>query len=572
MKRIASMFIMIMLAVAISITPIFATTEDQFDPDVNNVFSNYFNLTGGVTRDESDIDFYYCPNENKNNERSVLPASVDLSTDNYFPSIGNQGIINSCSGWGATYYQFGYQVARMEGWNAKNNTNYQFSPKWTYNLTNSGENQSVDIIRTYDILKKSGAVRYSEFTPTLFTNENQNGYSTEFKEWCTNTQAMRNALNYRLDTKSSISIQTENSYTDTPITSYDSDRLEDMKSRLNNGQVLTFITNRGYNGWITETLHNQYSNNLNGQEVCIKNSNIFYYNPYAFYGHFLTIVGYDDSIWYDLNNNGTPEAYEKGAFKIADSKGTEAWNDGYIWVLYDSINKVSNVSAMNSLDRISTIDNYRYYAITVKKCPVDLALEVTIQQSHRNQIGLNCMIAPIDDQNNDDTYSTYLRLLGGGINFSGTGNTTETATFVFDYDNFPDDYHKTAMYGLNVVDDTNNNPTIIKKIQVVDSEGNAVYIDNEEKTIDATLDDPVLITSTFLIGLLGDIDIDDQVTILDAGKIQQYLADLIDFSDIEEKLADVDRDGDVTIMDSLRLQRYLAGLCNIGDSRYISLD
>ena len=59
--------------------------------------------------------------------------------------------------------------------------------------------------------------------------------------------------------------------------------------------------------------------------------------------------------------------------------------------------------------------------------------------------------------------------------------------------------------------------------------------------------------------ILGDADGDGKVTILDATRIQRYLASLSDMTDDELTAADADQDGSVTILDATRIQRYLAG-------------
>ena len=64
-----------------------------------------------------------------------------------------------------TYYQFGYQVAAMNSWNAKEDATKQFSPKWTYNLENNGNNRGISFSEAYYVLSNHGAVLYSEFTP-----------------------------------------------------------------------------------------------------------------------------------------------------------------------------------------------------------------------------------------------------------------------------------------------------------------------------------------------------------------------------------------------------------------------
>ena len=61
---------------------------------------------------------------------------------------------------------------------------------------------------------------------------------------------------------------------------------------------------------------------------------------------------------------------------------------------------------------------------------------------------------------------------------------------------------------------------------------------------------------------IGDADGDGTVTILDATRIQRWLADLVGDSAINKSNADADRDGTVTIIDATHIQRFLAGLIN----------
>ena len=61
-------------------------------------------------------------------------------------------------------------------------------------------------------------------------------------------------------------------------------------------------------------------------------------------------------------------------------------------------------------------------------------------------------------------------------------------------------------------------------------------------------------------GKIGDADGDGSVTILDATRIQRYLAGLAGENMINKTNADADRDGSVTIIDATRIQRLLAGL------------
>lgn len=60
--------------------------------------------------------------------------------------------------------------------------------------------------------------------------------------------------------------------------------------------------------------------------------------------------------------------------------------------------------------------------------------------------------------------------------------------------------------------------------------------------------------------LLGDADSDGEVSILDATRIQRYLADIVGADEIDADAADADEDGDISIVDATAIQRYLVGI------------
>ena len=82
------------------------------------------------------------------------------------------------------------------------------------------------------------------------------------------------------------------------------------------------------------------------------------------------------------------------------------------------------------------------------------------------------------------------------------------------------------------------------------------YLQKEDDPIGGTFVIKALTRST---GVLGDVDGDGVMTIIDATHIQRYLVDLTDFDARQKNLADTDLDGKVTVVDSTRIQRILAG-------------
>lgn len=67
-------------------------------------------------------------------------------------------------------------------------------------------------------------------------------------------------------------------------------------------------------------------------------------------------------------------------------------------------------------------------------------------------------------------------------------------------------------------------------------------------------------TSAVSDGILGDADVDNKVTVLDATYIQRKLASLVTFNKTQEKLADVDKDTLITVLDATYIQKHLASL------------
>lgn len=478
-----------------------------------------------------------------------LPSSVDLSESECFPCVRAQGQIGSCTAWASTYYQFGYQVAVMNSWDAKNDTTKQFSPKWTYNYINGGRNLGSDFFCAYDVLKSQGAARYSEFAPTGVPTE------SEYREWCLDEDVMKNALMYRVSDYKHLSFA-RCPADKTPITTPSSSCLTVMKSLLNSGNVLTFSTDIGE--WDYQQLANQYNYELNNQYVCIKR---FKYGTITKM-HAMSIVGYDDNITYDLNGDGIIQNYEKGAFKIVNSWGTDYGNDGFIWVMYDALNQKSNANIQNVSNRKPVFEDYSYYFITVDSYNLDLVAEVTITQSNRNQFYINLGGSYSDTLVPDVCIDTLFSSYGGSFNFSGLGTSAMQAKFVFDFGDLcaPNIIRKN--YYITVEDIfseliTSKMPTIIDEIKLIDSTGKVVVYETERVVIK---DDSL--NFRYKIGMTGDVDNDGIITISDATQLQKYFAGIVNCSKEVIAVSDVNNDDCVDITDVTDIQKYLSGRIN----------
>lgn len=568
MKRNRLLLTIILIAFIMNISNIYVfaadtenSSDDSVSADVSQINSSelLYDEDGyllGCQPDPEEHLHQYLKGQSVIPDRTTLPSSCDLSQDIYFPPIGDQGNVGSCTSWAATYYQFTYQVARLNNWNAKTNSYYRFSPRWTYNFCNNGINEGASLIATYMILKNTGAARWSEF-PSSGSNT-----TTEYRKWCTVTDVYKNALQYRVSSLLIDKYEDDDTIL-TPIKSPNNSGLLTMKNHINSGHILAFSSK--WNTPVYKSLSSQYDSSLNGKSVIVSLNNTNTTNK----GHALTIVGYDDNIWYDLNNNNKKESFEKGAFKVANSHGTSYQNSGYVWLMYDALNQKSNANILNTPNRESFIKNYVYYKIEVAKCDLLLTSEVTINHTYRNEIEL--FTAPTM-LNYSWYYDSFLKNNGGNYNFVGqSGN--NTATFAFDFGNMPDAIERRNVYllikdGCNNSGSITNVPTKIQRLKLIDKTGKTVVDDTEERTINNCLK-----YYGYRIGMVGDTDNNASVNITDATSINQYLAGLMNLTSEDLIVSDTDADNSVTIMDVTHLQRYLVRIIpNMNNGIYASLN
>ncbi len=407
-----------------------------------------------------------------------LPDSVDNSNSKYFPEVKSQGSIGSCVAWAETYYQFTYTMNKTM--NVETTSENTFSPKWTYNLANGGEDEGSVSDDVYEIMKAQGNVPWS-MVP----------YDDDYLSWSPVEDIWKTAIKYRIkDYQFFKDIgYKENSM----ITSADDIDLEPIKTALSNGDVLTFSTH--IRSWKTSNLKTNSNapenSNYNGEVVVIAQNG-------SLGGHRMTIVGYNDNIWTDINNNDIVDDGEMGAFKIANSWGSNYANDGFIWVSYDSLNQISSVTnAENATNRSKPICSVARIDVQPYDTDTDLYLKYTLNTSDRTQVK-GYVIA---EKNGTEYYSSvYPHVMFGqtGVySYDGTTSSND-GTMIFALNNIiPDinsDNYSEYTWSVKFEDNTADSTVLtVKTAEIIDENTNKTYkpeniypftLDGEEKTLE----------------------------------------------------------------------------------------
>lgn len=389
---------------------------------------------GGISGEVSNDDF-----------GGVMPSAVDNSKLPSFPTIGNQ-ILNSCAAWSMGYYQHSHNNGLVMGWinNTTTNNSTKCSTKFVYNMINSGEDNGAYFSDSLAMLEKHGCVPWDKWPE-----------DSNFLEWNTNLDHQKIALARR-------------NYAAQYITNVDTAAsLDQVKQLLVNGYVLTYGTY--ITSWTYTTIKAdpaRSSNPLTGQHV------MRYMNGTQG-GHGMTIVGYDDDAWVDINNNNVVDNGEKGVLKIANSFGTSWKNQGYVFMAYDALKAISAVSGGPSLGRVAAFMSNRVYHQVprslegVAYLPKYFA-KFTLNHAMRNQLSLKFGRSASTSSIATTTFTPFaLYNRGGAYAFNGT-NTNAASTFLMDISDLSLSTTGNKIY-FTVSDSSSGSPATLTSFEVIDN-------------------------------------------------------------------------------------------------------
>lgn len=427
MKSFVKKYITTLLTIAICISLASMNAVVLFNSSitVSAMENNTYGMENGLgvpPEDELDYDEYskffeysskYPNFQEEKPASNSLASKCDLSAQSSFPEIRSQGGMNCCTSWATTYYQFTYEAYKGTGIDIKSNDNFNlaYSPAWTFNFTNNGTNAGCYIYEAFDVLQAHGALKLLDCP--------YNSSSFDYG-WSTNTEAMVDALNLRIINYGKIDISTKEA-------TKNLDKIKRVLYGTNgtDGHVLTFST--FFNGF-------EYKDCIDIKSGK-KESAVYRCNDSGG-GHSMTVVGYNDDIWCDINSNGNIDDGELGAFKVANSHGKDYKNDGYVWIAYDTLNANTSVGGnweatkedRRPIFEYSFTNKNTLYWMEVGEKEVEYVGQLTINTDDRNSLRVYA----------GRNTSTSTSISNTAQKFKSVGNSSNEishkGTLVFDYD------------------------------------------------------------------------------------------------------------------------------------------
>lgn len=385
----------------------------------------------------------------QSNTTTPLPSSVDNSTLPYFPPICNQGSIGSCVGFATTYYMGTHMLGLARGINSSDpaDMSTKLSPKWTYNLLNGGKDEGLSTPPTLELLLKNGAPSWADFPYS-----GSGSVSANYLEWSRDAAVWRNAVKHRFESAGEV--------TDLDTTG----GRNQLKSLLSNGYVCVFSTH--IRGWQYRTISNdpaiRADDAFSGKRICA-------FAKDGSFGHKMTVVGYNDHIWVDLNRNNQVDSGEKGAFRIANSWGTNWEEDGFSWLCYDALKATSAVAGADNTDRFPAWGNKAVqYIVARSSYTPSLLGEFTLNSARRSQIKITMgrSTAAATTPSSSFLSGAFLNQ-GGNFGFSGTASALN-GSFVMD---LTDLVQGSSRYYLSVADNAAGNPVNLLGFKITSAAG-----------------------------------------------------------------------------------------------------
>ena len=505
-------------------------------------------------------------------ENTELPRKLDLTTRPFFPEIDNQNY-GDCGAFSTTWYQFTYEARKALYKKYNQYFDVTYSPVSTFNLLNRGLGEGVCPSQVYDLIKENGALTVDQFA---YYDENHNAISDRI--FPNDAAELCKGLGVRV-------VDVNDKEFNCSTASGTKKGIQLIKEMLNNDSPVVTVGDFWYSDYVYES-EKKYEvkpeakswvktkTNSNGEEEFVFTQALMkkYKDEYDEKGnrkkyefgegcHAFNIVGYDDDFEIELDDH----TVMKGAFKIANSWGSEWANTGCIWIMYDALNLNSaqgltydseNYVRYGAFEWAGQGHNCFIYTVEAGLPDVKLISEADIMST--NYYGLNVetkdfATGKMRSLNYHDFYSapdekgnkTY-----GGAVFNGP--------IITDISNMYDsNYIDGKTFSITVSNNDPDSKFFVKSIALRDDLGNLVAVEDLKYDTNDFVSSLVNkdgrykenITASITLDLKrGDIDYDGDIDLDDQAMIREYLSanDQLakdKFSSLQKDLMDTNNDG-----------------------------
>ncbi|MCT4615765.1 MAG: hypothetical protein N4A49_12945 [Marinifilaceae bacterium] len=315
---------------------------------------------------------------NKHKSTNVDKVSfIDNSKLKFFPPIFRQNGA-SCAQAAGVGYVYTYEVNRMLDRDASMAQN-RFSYMYTWNYLNNGKGIGSNEIDGWNIIRDNGAVVESDWDTDSYT-EWPNGYGIYEK-----------AFKYTIDECTKI-VRDRNDY---------KKAIRELKQ---------FLIDHGdgskFGGILTISA---YSHDLSGRTKYNGPSNTGYTCIVPKFpqsgAHAMTLVGFDDSIEWDSDENGEISEDERGAFIVVNSWGAKWGDRGRFYMPYILLSKTALFGGPFS----------EYLIVKPKIKEPKLYFKVKMQYSSRNDISFELGVSKDENATKPEkVFRTWAMMHSGG--------------------------------------------------------------------------------------------------------------------------------------------------------------
>lgn len=332
---------------------------------------------------------------------------IDNSLYKFFPPIVSQ-ISNSCGCASNVHYIFSYEVNCLLDRDGKKDENI-FNYMYIWNFMNEGVEKGTQINEVLEMIKSNGVIPESVYKTSSIT------------EWATGYNKYFAGMPYRIKEYKKFDPSK-------------SGGIEDMKQYLiDHGNGSKYGGLIQFSGFADPFEASAYK----GESDTGLKSIIPRFGTNGM--HSMTIVGFDDSVWYDFDNDTRKDENEMGAFICVNSWGTVWGDQGKFYAPYYTFSTLEQGKGGTGNG------GKECFVLTPEVKDIKMALRVKVSHSSRNDLEFEVGVDPKQNATEPRFTRSFYPVTNKGGDIYMRGNFTNNGTPA-------DDLYKTIEMGIDISD------------------------------------------------------------------------------------------------------------------------